>query len=133
MIDPMPDVRVHDPSLATVLDAYRTLGYEARARVDADGCVCCESCGLCVPPDDLRLDGLCRVEGGRDRIDLIVLALRCPACRDAHAVVARAAPTGGAGEALLFDRFAAQSSTLPAVIDLDAVAIDLRGDGVTLT
>lgn len=93
----------HDVTLLEVLSELAGQGYTGDFYVDEDdGSVCCGACRTCVAPEDLRLDGLRRLEGASDPADMAaVLALTCASCGHKGTAVVRYGPEASAGEAIL--------------------------------
>ena len=77
-----PDVeRMDGLTLTECLSHYEAKGYTGQFGAAEGGLVRCFSCHVDTSPDDVVLDGICRVEGVSDPDDMLaVLALTCPKC-----------------------------------------------------
>lgn len=91
-----------DATLTEVLEGLRREGYGGDFSVGEDGMVCCRTCGTCVDPASLTLDGMRRLEGVSDPADMAaVLALHCSACNERGSIVVRYGPEAGPGDSAL--------------------------------
>ena len=98
-------------------------GYTTDFFIDEDdGSVRCGSCRTSQRPDQVRLDGLRRLEGASDPADMAaVVALTCSACSRKGTAVVRFGPEATAGEAML----------LRLVDDARPTGLDVAEDAAT--
>ncbi len=68
------DRREADPAVRAIVDRLLIDGYTGRFRVDGDGALCCEVCGLCQPPAEAAVTQVRPVGAS------VVLVVSCPAC-----------------------------------------------------
>jgi hypothetical protein len=91
-----------DVTLVEVLADLRSQGFSGELRIDADGALCCRTCGMCQPASQIDAAGFRRVEGASDPGDMaLVLAVVCPACGARGAIVLRYGPEAEPAEAAL--------------------------------
>ena len=63
-----------DPRVRSVIDQLMVDGYTERFRVDGDGALCCQVCGMCQPPTEAAITQVRPVGTS------VVLVASCPAC-----------------------------------------------------
>lgn len=99
-MEPIPGAPSDNTTLIEVLELYRRCGFDGSFRIDDDAQLCCTTCGLCTPPNELDLIDLRRLEGASDPADMVaVLALRCAACQGKGTVVVPYGPEADAASA----------------------------------
>lgn len=87
-------------TIVAILDALRQEGFDGDVFVTDDGLLRCGSCRHEVPPAEMDVYAIRRVEGASDVADMAaVLALVCDACGHRGTSIVRFGPEATAGEA----------------------------------
>ena len=77
----IPGVPSDNTSLLEVLEEFRQNGYDANLWVASSGNIRCEGCDTEIPPEDIRVHEIRRLEGASDPDDMLaVVAAECGAC-----------------------------------------------------
>lgn len=93
---PVPGAPSDNTTLSAIIDGFTADGFTEDLFVTQEGMVRCGVCHRDMPPGDLVLEGLRRVEGASDPADMAaVLALACNHCGSRGTVVIRFGPEAG--------------------------------------
>jgi hypothetical protein len=95
--------RAPEPADEPLLDVSSTLddeGWSGQFRAEAGGMLRCLSCGTVSPAEAHQADEVTRLEGASDPADMVIIVpLRCPACRTRGTLIASYGPEATAEEA----------------------------------
>jgi DNA-directed RNA polymerase subunit RPC12/RpoP len=98
MDEPVPGAPSDNTTMTEIIRDYELAGFDAPMSLGADGrgldgIVRCGTCGAEIPPSEMVLHSLRRVEGASDPADMAaVAAVACPTCGARGVVVARFGP-----------------------------------------
>jgi len=77
----IPGVPSDNTSLLEVLETFRAEGYDGTLWVASNGNIRCEGCDTEIPPEDVRVHEIRRLEGASDPDDMLaVVAGECSTC-----------------------------------------------------
>lgn len=101
MTGPLASVPSDNTTLTAVLDAYAGEGFDGVFQLLEDaGEVCCSTCHAVVPPEQVPIHSVRRLEGASDPADMVaVCAITCVNCSARGTIVVKFGPDASIGEA----------------------------------
>jgi hypothetical protein len=92
-------------TLAELLAGFEVEGYRGQMAARPDGFVLCTACHQESPAEEIRVDGLERMEGASDPADMLaVVAVVCPRCGTPGTLVLGYGPEADADDAEVLAR-----------------------------